>query len=203
MGESFLRWTTNLTEEEIRDCAGLRCESGFYEGLRSTFERHQHRPLAAAALVDLKSFVPCKLTACADRAGMAHSLELRCPFLAPPLVRLGLSIPDAWKLKGRRMKPILADAFEPELPVLIKRQPKRPFNPPLRRLLRSRLPELDSNLRRPGSAIVDLLGEPFVSERLREFASGQRDHSTFLWGLLVLGQWLERSNSAALSRSAA
>ncbi len=189
-GESFLRWTTFLRQEEIERGAGLRCDSGFYESLLELFARHEDTPLLAASLVDLHSFVPCKLMHCSDRAGMAHSLELRCPFLAPPLIRYALTLPERHKMRGRRVKPLLADAFEPELPPFVKKQPKRPFNPPMRRYLRTHIATIHDLLINQGSPLAEILGPEFVQGKLDEFKSRRRDHSTLLWGLLVLNRWL-------------
>ncbi len=189
-GESFLRWTTFLRQEEIERGAGLRCDSGFYESLLELFARHEDTPLLAASLVDLHSFVPCKLMHCSDRAGMAHSLELRCPFLAPPLIRYALTLPERHKMRGRRVKPLLADAFEPELPPFVKKQPKRPFNPPMRRYLRTHIATIHDLLINQGSPLTEILGPEFVQGKLDEFKSRRRDHSTLLWGLLVLNRWL-------------
>lgn len=203
LGESFLRWTTYMPGETIRAATGLACDSGFYEQLNDVFQRNQAKPLLAASLVDLQSFVPCKLMHCADRAGMAHSLELRCPFLAPPLIETALGFPEAVKLRGRRVKPILADACWDQLPPTIRTQPKRPFNPPLRRYLRGRMEELTDRLTASDSSATQLLGAPLISQTLTEFKTGQRDHSTLLWGLLVLNQWLDEQASAARPRAAA
>ena len=188
--ESFLRWTTFLRREEIEGDAGLTCDSGFYESLKELFARHQNRPLVAASLVDLHSFVPCKLMHCSDRAGMAHSLELRCPFLAPHLIHYSLALPERYKTSGRRVKPLLADAFKSELPPFVHKQPKRPFTPPMRRYLRTHLNSMRDLLTRKDSPMSDVLGRKFIEQKLSEFESRRRDHSTLLWGFLVLNRWL-------------
>ena len=86
MEEAFLNWSTYLDSQTLAEVVDGEPGTGFYCGLLDLFRRHAADPLRAAALVDLKSFVPFNLLQCADRASMSHSLELRVPFLAPRLV---------------------------------------------------------------------------------------------------------------------
>src|SRR5439155_4088506 len=97
MEEAFLNWSTFLDSQTLTEAVDGEPGTGFYFGLLDLFRRHAADPLRAAALVDLKSFVPFNLLQCADRASMFNSLELRVPFLAPRLVEACLGLPSILK----------------------------------------------------------------------------------------------------------
>ncbi|GAB4093102.1 asparagine synthetase B family protein [Flaviaesturariibacter terrae] len=67
----------------------------------------------------------------ADRNSMAHSLELRLPFLSPELVTFLFQLPARFKIREGRTKWILRKAMEGVLPDELLRQPRKTgFEPP-------------------------------------------------------------------------
>lgn len=194
LAESFLDWSTYLNTPTLAWATGTKdCRTKFYTDLVETFLRQEQDPIRAAAIVDLKSFVPYNLLQSADRTSMAHSIELRSPFLSPRLIRGIAGLPSRTKMSGRT-KPLITTAFADRLPAAILNQPKRPFNPPIGTLLRANLDELDRYLTAPSARIGTLLDPAFVRREMAAFASQQRDNSTFLWGLATLEHWLQRGN---------
>lgn len=192
LSESFLNWSTYLDSETLIEALGIKTQTTFYSGLLNTFERYKNDPVRAAAIVDIKSFVPFNLMQSADRTSMAHSLELRCPFLSPKVIRFALNIHTNYKLVRGRNKPMLLDAFPNTIPDFIANQPKRAFNPPVQGFIRRNLPLLDNYLRGPGSLLSDIVAKSFLMKEINAFHSGRRDNSTFLWGLATLECWLRR-----------
>src|SRR5207253_851913 len=67
-------------------------------------------------LLDIETYLPGDLLPKADLASMAHSLELRSPFLDHEVVALGLALPDSLKTRGREGKVALRRAFALDLP---------------------------------------------------------------------------------------
>jgi asparagine synthase (glutamine-hydrolysing) len=194
LAESFLDWSTYLNTSTLAWATGIKdCRTAFYTDLVETFLRQQQDPIRAAAIVDLKSFVPYNLLQSADRTSMAHSIELRSPFLSPRLIRGIAGLPSRVKMSCRT-KPLITTAFADRLPAAILNQPKRPFNPPIGTLLRANLDELDRYLTAPSARIGTLLDPAFVRREMADFASQQRDNSTFLWGIATLEHWLQRGN---------
>lgn len=194
LAESFLDWSTYLNTPTLAWATGTKdCRTEFYTELVETFLRRQQDPIRAAAIVDLKSFVPYNLLQSADRTSMAHSIELRSPFLSPRLIRGIAGLPSHVKMSCRT-KPLITTAFAEQLPAAILNQPKRPFNPPIGTLLRANLDELDRYLTAPSARIGTLLDPAFVRREMANFASQQRDNSTFLWGMATLEHWLQRGN---------
>lgn len=192
LAESFLDWSTYLNTPTLAWATGIKdCRTAFYSELVETFQRQSQDPIRAATIVDLKSFVPFNLMQSADRTSMAHSIELRSPFLSPRLIREIAGFPSGIRM-SRQIKPLITTAFADRLPATIVNQPKRPFNPPIGSLLRANLDELDRYLTTPTARIGTLLDPAFVRREMADFSAQRRDNSTFLWGMATLEHWLER-----------
>lgn len=196
LGDAFLDWTGYVDDASLSRALGPRARSAQHAEMLALFERNADDPLRAAALVDLRSFVPYNLMTSADRTGMAHPLELRAPFLAPPLVELALSFPAAIKLRRGRVKPVLTDALGTSLAPGVVGRPKQPFNPPVRGWLQKHIRELEDVLVGPRSELGHVLAPNWVRSEFDDFRSGKRDNSTLLWGLVTLAHWcVERRDS--------
>ena len=194
LAESFLDWSTYLNTPTLAWATGTKeCQTAFYMELIETFLRQQQDPIRAAAIVDLKSFVPYNLLQSADRTSMAHSIELRSPFLSPRLIRGISGLPSRVRM-SQQTKPLITTAFADRLPAAILNQPKHPFNPPIGTLLRANLHELDRYLTAPSARIGTLLEPAFVRREVADFAAQRRDNSTFLWGLATLEHWLQEGD---------
>ena len=97
-------------------------------------------------LLDIETYLPGDLLLKADLASMAHSLELRSPFLDHEVVALGLALPDALKTHGREGKVALRRAFAADLPAEVAGRSKSGFGVPLGRWFRSDLRETAHDL---------------------------------------------------------
>jgi asparagine synthase (glutamine-hydrolysing) len=147
--------------------------------------------LKAGLALDYATFLPDDILALSDRIAMAHSLEVRVPFVDHVLVEAVFPIPDRAKI-GRwwRPKRLLRRALQPRLPAEHFRAPKRGFVGPtsawLRRELRQTLTdELSPDRQRR-------LGyfEPTAVERLlREHLDGRQNREGILWALLCFSTW--------------
>jgi asparagine synthase (glutamine-hydrolysing) len=118
---------------------------------------------------------------------MAHSLELRSPFLDHVVVALGLALPEHLKVRGREGKVALRRAFAQDLPAQVAKRGKTGFGVPLGRWFREDLRELardvlatDRGWFRPET----------VRRLLDEHESGRVDHGHRLWCLLMLELWV-------------
>ena len=194
IAEAFIDWSTYLDTATLAKATRTKdVKTDFYNELVATFVRHQQDPVRAAAIVDMKSFVPFNLMQSADRTSMAHSLELRSPFLSVPLVQSTLGLPSIVKM-GPQTKPLVTVPFSNELPQVVLNQAKKPFNPPLRLLLRRNLKALESYLVGTNVRLNNFLEPSFVKTEVDDFIKRRRDNSTFLWGLATLEHWLRRQS---------
>jgi asparagine synthase (glutamine-hydrolysing) len=126
-----------------------------------------------------------------DAMGMAHSVEVRAPFLDRDLVELVAALPGAVKRAGGGVKPLLAQAMTGELPDAILTRRKMGFSLPFDRWLRGPLGRsledtlLDTRL---GGEVAEVLNPDAVREVLDRFRAGSASWVR-VWSLYVLKQW--------------
>jgi asparagine synthase (glutamine-hydrolysing) len=138
-------------------------------------------------LLDLETYLPGDLLLKADLGSMAHSLELRSPFLDHEVVALGLALPDSLKTRGREGKVALRRAFAAVLPPEVLQRGKTGFGVPLGRWFRSDLRELAHDVL---SNDRGWFRQDAVRRLLGEHESGRADHGHRLWCLLMLELWV-------------
>jgi asparagine synthase (glutamine-hydrolysing) len=149
--------------------------------------------LARLQDVDRDIYLVDDLLVKTDRASMAHSLEVRVPFLDTAVTELALSVPSREHLRGVQKKRLLRRAVAPLLPRAIVHGRKRGFSIPAAAWLRGELQPFARDVLAPDAVRRQGLFRPEVVERLlSEHASGRADHSRQLWCLMTLGLWLDR-----------
>jgi asparagine synthase (glutamine-hydrolysing) len=139
---------------------------------------------------DLATYLPFNQLASADRMSMSRSLEVRVPFVDQRVVEVAGRIPLALKMTGGVTKGILRKALGGFLPPEIVSAPKTGLNLPLPLWFRRELKDWvagmlsDDTLKLRGH-----LKPEGVRALMAEHQSGRRDHSLFLWALVVLEEW--------------
>jgi asparagine synthase (glutamine-hydrolysing) len=150
-------------------------------------------PLARMQDVDLGIYLVDDLLVKTDRLSMAHSLELRVPFLDQRVAEFALALPTPLKVRGFAKKRLLRRALAPLLPREIVRGRKQGFSIPLAAWLRGPLEPFArevlsaSTLERQGC-----LDAAAVTPLLDRHCSGQEDLSRQLWGLMAFTLWFDR-----------
>ncbi len=135
----------------------------------------------------LKVSLPEDMLIKVDRMSMAHSLEVRTPFLDHRLIEFMVCVHQDVKMPMFARKAVLRKMLRNTLPPSVMRARKRGFVAPVRRWfanpgiiadVRNRL--LGSNM--PWSpAAIDAL--------LAEHASLKVDHGNFIWMAMLLSKW--------------
>jgi asparagine synthase (glutamine-hydrolysing) len=157
--------------------------------------------LTQMTIVDLASYLPGDILTKVDRASMAASLEARVPLLDHPLVEFAVGLPGTLKRRDGTGKWILREAVKGLVPNSVLEQPKRGFAVPLNRWFRNELRYRLDALVRPDRAVYEHVDHESVVRLVREHTTGRRDHSHFLWRILVLDLWMGALRSGALGRS--
>jgi asparagine synthase (glutamine-hydrolysing) len=133
-----------------------------------------------------------------DRMSMANSLEVRCPLLDHELAAAAASVPHAWKISNGGGKRILLQALGDRLPKELLSRSKMGFGVPLAVWFRNELREMlwdhltSESFRGRGIAV-----QPFVRKLLEEHQSGRRDNNQWLWSLLMLEMWFQKTGRPA------
>jgi asparagine synthase (glutamine-hydrolysing) len=154
--------------------------------------------LARLQDVDLGLYLADDLLTKTDRASMAHSLEVRVPFLDTEVTDLALALPARVKVRAMvRKKWLLRRAVEPLLPRAIVHGRKRGFSIPAAAWLRGELePFAREVLSQESIARGGVFDPRAVTAVLDRHVSGREDLSRQLWGLMSFALWSAGSGSA-------
>jgi asparagine synthase (glutamine-hydrolysing) len=150
-------------------------------------------PLARMQDLDLGIYMVDDLLVKTDRLSMAHSLELRVPFLDPEVADFAFSLPRSMKVRGFAKKRLLRSALEPLLPREIVHGRKQGFSIPIASWLRGPLQPFAREVLAPSAiARQGLLDPAAVTPLLDRHCAGQEDLSRQIWGLMALTLWFDR-----------
>lgn len=147
-------------------------------------------PLNQLLYLDLNTYLVDDLLVLTDRMSMAHSLEVRVPFLDQKLVEFFATIPPSLKVRGWNKKYILKKAAERYLPKENIYRKKMGFSVPLVLWFRDELREY----------VEDVLAEEpvkrlgfFRCENVRKMIDDHfnqvENHDEKLWALIMFMVW--------------
>ena len=129
----------------------------------------------------------------ADRMSMAHSLEVRAPFLDHRLAELMNRVAFATKLPNGRQKYVLRTAMERYFPTEFLWRRKQGFVTPLSHWFRDDLgTHVAQTLLASGAIVRQLFGVGTLQRIVAEHRRLERDRSTALWALLMFESWCRR-----------
>ena len=139
--------------------------------------------------VDIKTWMIYDIILKADRMSMAHSLELRVPFLDKEVLELALTIPAKYRAKNDHEKIALRHAASRHLPERVFNKPKLGFPSPLATWLRE-----EKYYKQVREAFVSPeAAEFFVPEKLLqlldEHKSGSVSHMQKIWSFYSFIVW--------------
>ena len=170
--------------QELRTTDSLALLDQAYEASDATtfVERIAH--------ADVQLYLPDDLLVKMDIASMAHSLEVRSPFLDHEVVEFAASLPLHLKLRGWTQKYLLRRAMRGLLPEAVIRRPKMGFGVPIDHWFRHELREMAYDVLLDARAQQRGYFRPEVVRRyLDEHVEGRAHHHPRLWSLLMLEQW--------------
>ena len=131
--------------------------------------------------IEVKRYLHDQLLRDTDVFSMAHSVEVRVPYLDDEVVALAAAIPGARKTDGVVNKPLLVDAIGDACVSEASRKSKRGFSFPLGRWMRDRTGEMREMAMR-----TNVLDRKTVGKLWSAFEHG-RLHWSRAWSLVVMG----------------
>ena len=162
----------------------------------AVFRRHAKRAehldaLKLAQYLDLKTYLVGDILTKVDRASMAHSLEVRVPFLDHKLIEWAFALDSGANLNNGEGKYTLKKALEPHLPMDVLYRKKMGFSIPLAAWFRGPLKDkLHDNLFAPRMLNSGIFNPDTLQKLYNSHLSGQRDNSASLWALYMFSQFL-------------
>lgn len=142
---------------------------------------------------DQRYFLADDILAKADRMSMAHSIELRPPFLDHRIVEFAAGLPSRFKVRGAYQKVVLKELMKDKLPASILRRKKMGFDFPAHDWLRGPLRGLLLDTLAAGVADHPGLFRATEVERLvQRHLNREVNVGYHLWGLMILFLWMRK-----------
>lgn len=170
---------------------GINCEAeNWIKELLSTGDVNDE--IDRLTFSDLTVGLPDDILVKVDRMSMAHSLEVRSPFLDYRLIELCLSLPSSIKMPGFKTKILLKKIMEKYLPHPILYRKKQGFNVPFKWWLREKTLSKDiQDILMSDSEYID---NKVVASLLYEHQEGLKEHSNLLWQIMIWKSWEKINN---------
>jgi len=148
--------------------------------------------------LDQANYLPDDILYKCDRMSMAHSLEVRPPFLDHRVVEFAARLPEQWKIHGSSLKYVLRELMRDKLPQSVLTRKKEGFDIPAHGWFRSLLkPLLLETVN--AQAVGGVLEWPAVDAVIRAHLERRGNYGYHLWGLLTLFLWIKRWGIQAAS----
>lgn len=155
-------------------------------------------PLHRALFLDLKLYLPGDLLTLTDRISMAHSLEVRVPFLDHELLEYMATVPANLKLRRMERKHILKAAVADLLPPHILNRRKMGFSVPLNVWFRGPMRDfVEDMLSESAIRQAGVFHYPAVRRLLDDHFAHRNNYEPHLWGLLTFMLWHQEYLSRA------
>lgn len=137
--------------------------------------------------------LPDQMLAFSDALSMAHSIEIRSPFLDYRLVEFVATIPSSMKIRNGNVKDILKRTMEPLLPEGITKRPKEGFVLPIFDWMAEKLKDYSLEvLSEKRLKKHYLLNKDAVKNILADYYSGNKSMAGRVWNLMMFQVWWER-----------
>lgn len=131
--------------------------------------------------IEFKRYLHDQLLRDTDVFGMAHSIEVRVPYLDDEVVALASKLPSNLKMSDQMNKPLLVEAIADSMIEEAARRPKRGFSFPMGKWMRER-----TGAMREMAMSTNVLERSAVGKMWSAFEQG-RLHWSRAWSLVVLG----------------
>jgi len=149
-------------------------------------------PLNGILEAEFRTLLPDQVLTFVDRLSMAHSLEVRAPFLDTDVVTFVAGLPGKVKIKNAETKYLLKQAARRYFPDEMVFRPKEGFVMPVNRWLVTELrPYVYDTLAPARLATHGVFDASAVAQLVDEFYAGRDGHATKILTLLAFQQWFE------------
>ncbi|MBM7096875.1 asparagine synthase (glutamine-hydrolyzing) [Bacillus sp. H-16] len=153
-------------------------------------------PVTTMQYVDMHTWLRGDILAKADKMTMAHSLELRVPFLDKEVFQVASSLPVSGKVSRKQTKIWLREALADVVPAHVVERKKLGFPVPVRLWLKDELYDW-ARLILTQSPASDTIFDKGASVRLlEEHVQGKHDHSRKIWTILTYMLWHKQATQS-------
>jgi asparagine synthase (glutamine-hydrolysing) len=160
--------TSRISDHQLLAEIEARLPAGF--GARDVLSRAQFLEMD----IFLSNYL---LSSQGDRPAMAHSLEIRLPFLDYRVIDFAFRMPPHWKINGLNEKYLLKKSFKGLIPDAVRNRAKQPYRAPIREVFFGNRPSDYVDEMLSGSALkkAGLFNEKKVDRLLAKYRKGGQD----------------------------
>jgi asparagine synthase (glutamine-hydrolysing) len=186
-------WNGTFSDREKRELTRVPLPHALTEVLHSMRAESASDRLSPYMEFDQQYYLPDDILVKSDRMSMAHSLEVRPPFLDHRIVEFAATLPPEMKVRGPHQKVLLKEWMAPLLPPSVTQRSKIGFDIPAHEWFRGPLRPL---WLRTLNAAAQEHAETFDFDALRRLTDlhiNRRVNIGYhLWGLMTLFTWMDR-----------
>jgi asparagine synthase (glutamine-hydrolysing) len=195
--EAHFFWNGTFSAEQLRQIRpgtngnGLQRMVEALNGPREVLNRYLN--------VDQNFYLPDDILYKTDRMSMAHSLEVRPPFLDNRIVEFAASLPQRHKIRGTKQKHVLRELMRGKLPESVLTRKKTGFDIPTHDWFRGTLRGLLMDTMTPEAiGATGIFDASAIDGLIRDHMERRINVGYHLWGLLTLFLWMKRWKVKAL-----
>ncbi len=189
--EAHFFWNGTFSQEQRREI----CRTAGGSGLKELVARLgiRTRGVERFLRIDQAYYLADDILYKTDRMSMAHSLEVRPPFLDPRIVDFAATLPAGLKIRGSQQKYLLRELMRGKLPETVLRREKTGFDIPAHGWFRGVLRELLMDTLRPEAVeATGIFDARAIQSLIRDHMERRINAGYHLWGLLTLFLWMNR-----------
>ena len=201
----LLRGTTKLKDryignakifsnEEVKNIMYNYDKNNTYSNILSNLyeecDKNNYDNVTTMQYIDMNTWLEGDILLKADKMSMAHSLELRVPFLDKEVLKCAEGLTLSQKISKNNTKVLLREAFKDIVPPYMKEKKKLGFPTPIRVWLKSDLGRYVREI--INNAEVDkLINKKYIINLLDEHIRGKKDNSRKIWTVFMFCLWYQ------------
>lgn len=147
-----------------------------------------YHPVNRMQYIDIHTWMRGDILLKADRMTMAHSLELRVPFLDKEVFEVAAKIAPDVKIANNTTKYILRKAAEGVVPDHVLNRKKLGFPVPIRHWLKQEMHDWALNIIKESETDY-LFNKQIIIQMLEDHCAGKLDYSRKIWTVLIFMIW--------------
>lgn len=190
MEQRYIGNAKMFEEEEKRELLSVYREGLNYTDITKPLyeESRGYDPVDRMQFIDIHTWMRGDILLKADKMTMAHSLELRVPFLDKAVFEVASKIPTSLKTANGTTKYVLRKAAEGVVPDHVLNRRKLGFPVPIRHWLKAEMNDWAKNIIRE-SQTDHLINKSYLLKLLDDHCQDKADNSRKIWTVLMFMVW--------------